>query len=371
VPSIPSHIPEIGSTSQPLRPNPSFKPQASSSLTPQDYYVFSRIDGATSVRDLILMVGLGVDETIAIVCKLRELGAVLLPGESAVPTPSSLVQAAHSEAAVALTSPEVTGAWALRDRPAEKDEATPDPMFTTEERAALDEENGLADHERRRILEMRRLMGRRDHFEILGVLASASKREVKRAYFALSKEFHPDRYFGVETGSFGPLLAEIFERVNLAYSVLSSPRQRAAYEASLRGEANAQTPEEHAEELFRQGGELEARGELDEALKHFEASIRVRPSLASIRRAAACALSARRIDLAESFALRAVSARREDPSLQRLLAAVYREKGDLQGAEQILARALEVKGASDVLAKELAADLASVRAARAKSRDRA
>jgi curved DNA-binding protein CbpA len=365
VSSIPSQIPEIGSTSQPLRPNPSFDPRASSSLTTRDYYVFSRLDGTTSIRDLILMVGLGADETIAIVRKLRELGAVLLPGEAAAPTPSSLAATADRDAVPSLASPEVTGAWAVRAPSSEPDEVTPDPALTAEERRALDEQGGLAAENRQRIIEMRRVVARRDYFEILGVAAGASRRDVKRAYFELSKEFHPDRYYGVDTGSFGPWLAEIFERINHAYSVLSSPRQRETYEASLRGEARAQTREEHAEELFRQGCEREATGELGEALKLFEASIRVRPKLASMRRAAACALRAGRLDLAEPLAVRAASARREDPSLQRLLAAVYRAKGEFERAEHILARALEAKGMSDVLAKELAADLESVRAVRA------
>lgn len=39
---------------------------------------------------------------------------------------------------------------------------------------------------------------------------SASQREIKRAYFGLSRLYHPDRYYGRALGSFGPILERIF-----------------------------------------------------------------------------------------------------------------------------------------------------------------
>ncbi len=372
MPSIPPTIPEIGSTHRPLRANPSFDPRSSSSLTTKDYYVFSRIDGATSLRDLVLMVGFAPDETIAIVRKLRQVGALL--GDGGAPPPRAVTPSAVADGVPEVASPEVTGAWTLRDRGSSSAPPEPsgdDASLTDEERRALREPAEISAQDRRRIIEMRRVIARGDYFEILGVGEGAGKREIKRAYFSLSKEFHPDRFYGVDMGSFGPWLSEIFEGVSGAYAVLSSPKKRAAYEANLRGEAKEQTPEEHAEELFRRGCELEARGELGEALKLFHASIRVRPALATLRRAAACGLRAERLDVAERYAERAAELRPEDASLQRLLAAVCRATGKLARAEQILVRALEFKGASDVLASELAADLERVRRQRAQTGDSA
>ena len=72
----------------------------------------------------------------------------------------------------------------------------------------------------------------------------------------MSKAFHPDRFYQKNLGSFRPWLTEIFETMSRAFAVLSDERQKSAYLASLRGEApqprksRAQTPQEHAAELF-------------------------------------------------------------------------------------------------------------------------
>ena len=39
-------------------------------------------------------------------------------------------------------------------------------------------------------------MRKLDYFEILGLPTTATREDVKRAYFALAKEYHPDKHFG-------------------------------------------------------------------------------------------------------------------------------------------------------------------------------
>jgi curved DNA-binding protein CbpA len=56
---------------------------------------------------------------------------------------------------------------------------------------------------------------------------NADMKTVKRAYFELSKEYHPDRYFRRNIGPFAPRLARIFKRVVEAYELLSDPATRA------------------------------------------------------------------------------------------------------------------------------------------------
>ncbi|MCA9676320.1 MAG: hypothetical protein KC464_14880, partial [Myxococcales bacterium] len=79
--SVPSELPDIGSTSQRLRQNPRFDP-VSAGVGPEDYFVWTRFDGATTLKDLILMTGLDTSRAVDIVRRLRGLGAVLLPGEA-------------------------------------------------------------------------------------------------------------------------------------------------------------------------------------------------------------------------------------------------------------------------------------------------
>ena len=70
----------------------------------------------------------------------------------------------------------------------------------------------------------------RPYHALLGVAPDADAREIKRAYFKLSKDFHPDRYFGRETGHFAPRLDRIFKRLALAYELLQDPASRAEVE---------------------------------------------------------------------------------------------------------------------------------------------
>ena len=71
------------------------------------------------------------------------------------------------------------------------------------------------------------------YHEILGVARDADERDIKRAYFELSKLFHPDRYFGREIGGFEARLDRIFKKVALAYELLMDPTTRAEVERSL------------------------------------------------------------------------------------------------------------------------------------------
>lgn len=65
--------------------------------------------------------------------------------------------------------------------------------------------------------------GKRDFYEVLGVSRSADKGSIKKAYFKLAKECHPDIRPGDEKA------AEKFKEVTEAYEVLSDDKQRELY----------------------------------------------------------------------------------------------------------------------------------------------
>lgn len=73
----------------------------------------------------------------------------------------------------------------------------------------------------------------RPYHQILGVPRTADVKAVKRAYFELSKEFHPDRYFRRKIGAFAARLEHVFGRIAEAYELLSDPATRAEVERSL------------------------------------------------------------------------------------------------------------------------------------------
>lgn len=65
-----------------------------------------------------------------------------------------------------------------------------------------------------------------DYYAILGVLRDSSPEEIRRAYYAAARRLHPDR--NKLTGE-----TEIFLEVQQAYEVLSNPKRRALYDATL------------------------------------------------------------------------------------------------------------------------------------------
>jgi molecular chaperone DnaJ len=68
------------------------------------------------------------------------------------------------------------------------------------------------------------LNGKRDYYEILGVVRTASDQEIKSSYRKLALQFHPDRNPGNKEAE------EKFKEAAEAYSVLSDGQKRANYD---------------------------------------------------------------------------------------------------------------------------------------------
>ena len=113
-------------------------------------------------------------------------------------------------------------------------------------RAGIDPDVDLPLELQHRILDFEAQLDRPYH-QLLGVPRDADDRTIKRAYFKLSKDFHPDRYFRREIGSFTERLDRIFKRVALAYELLMDPTTRAELERSLGAEPIGPEPEPEPE----------------------------------------------------------------------------------------------------------------------------
>ena len=89
------------------------------------------------------------------------------------------------------------------------------------------------------------------HYELLGVSREASSQEIQRAYFDRSRSFHPDLRHRQDLAGCGKELLTVFERVKVAYEVLTDPRKRAEYDASANAPADlpesASDPQARAE----------------------------------------------------------------------------------------------------------------------------
>ncbi len=73
-------------------------------------------------------------------------------------------------------------------------------------------------------------MGNQNHYAVLGISPEATQDEIKRAYFALARQYHPDV-------NPSPNATETFLRIQEAYAVLSDPQKRLLYDQHLAEQA--------------------------------------------------------------------------------------------------------------------------------------
>jgi curved DNA-binding protein CbpA len=68
-----------------------------------------------------------------------------------------------------------------------------------------------------------------DHFTLLGLKPDAGGAEAKKAYYDLTRRYHPDRFFGKDLGSFKDRIYRVFKQITVAQQVLSDPERRGRY----------------------------------------------------------------------------------------------------------------------------------------------
>lgn len=115
-------------------------------------------------------------------------------------------------------------------------------------RRGLDESQ-LGKRLAKRVRTMFRLLDEVDYYQILGVDADADAEHLKRAYFDLSLEFHPDRFFLLRSGDLKEKIYAIYRRISEAYAVLSDERRRDAYDAGRVARHEKRAAPEVREEL--------------------------------------------------------------------------------------------------------------------------
>jgi hypothetical protein len=199
-------------------------PALRSILGDREGFVLSRVDGHTSLQEIVLLVPFDEPTTMVILRKLWELGAIEVPGVARVILPPAYD---GTSSANEFEKVPVSG---LRRRPPEVEALAPPITMPIQEKGA---DEGMSDATKKRIDEVFAALDTRNAFEMLEIERTADDRTVKRAYFKLSKEFHPDRYFGRDIGEYRERLSKIFQALKASFEVLSDKRRREAYEQSM------------------------------------------------------------------------------------------------------------------------------------------
>ena len=216
------------------------------SAAPAETFVLACVDGLSSQVDIALTTGLGDEELAAIVHSLmtRGLVAFAAPHSSrqAVPTMRS-------------------GAYSLLGGPEQ----------------SLD----LSAAQQQQLRDLDRRLGSLDHYELLGVGASADAKAIRAAYYDLVRTFHPDRFFGKQLGSFESKLLRVFAKITEAYNVLHRDDTRSEYDRYLAARRRTLDFESRLQDPDRQSQEIET------ALRQIEraaAADSVVPSSGTVRR---------------------------------------------------------------------------------------
>ncbi len=446
--AIPDVIPGLGPTSVIPKTVEGFDFQ-SADFSTKDYFLFSRVDGVTTLREILLATGLDLDVGVQIVAKLVATSAITLPGilpeeaqkirkmgasqpdfidaeDNEVPSETlekklsdrartNPVLAASTFLSKATTSqPKERKNKEAQDlHPEGENETSPrvatDPWLSTEEtgkrrssaralsttdgwntptrnrdnrvtdakhqwldiddwseaeKNLLVEDNGLSLKQRKRILHQWRQVEVGDPYEILDVDNDVDKKQLKRAYFAKSKEFHPDKFFNIEVGCFVDILSKIFEATTTAYEFLSGSESQGQGESRNDGSSagtSGQTRQEHARELYERGVACEMEGDSKGAVRWFQAALHSYPKPLYYRRAINCLITEASFDKALVLANQVVTMRPADPSYLRILAEVYAATGRFGEAEAVLVEALRIPADTQGLTVELQKDLEEVR----------
>jgi DNA-binding response OmpR family regulator len=215
-----------------------------------------------------------------------------------------------------------------------------------------------------------------DHFWALGVDRSASAAEINRAYQALARSFHADRYrlAPVEDRR---MAQEMFQRLSEARAVLQDPARRRAYVAALDGDGGAEPPADAptgtvsrvtpapenaqgvAAGLYQAGlDHLRARRHHD-AVEALRQAARLVPNQADYRAALGWALfrqapaDARAARAAIAELRRATQIDERHRAAAQHLAEIYAQSGRTDAAIAELERLLALDPAATQLAEEL------------------
>lgn len=147
-------------------------------------------------------------------------------------------------------------------------------QFTFDKRALL-KRCDLSIARRKEVIFLSTLLGKLDHFEFFEVEPTDDRKQIKRAFFAFSKRFHPDTFFNANLGAFEAQIEQLFRYASDVYELLNKNkvfretyvRAMKARDAAYRAELEREREEKREVSMRRKRLQAEDRkAELTERL---------------------------------------------------------------------------------------------------------
>jgi curved DNA-binding protein CbpA len=219
-------------------------------LSPQDKKILSLVDGKKTIKEIIDSSWMGSFEALRILYVLWSIGII----EEAAP---------RKEAGKAAKPRGKTGEVELDEilRPLPEEEET-----------NIEKINSLYSR-----------LGKLRLHDLLGVDEKAKSELIKKHYYRLAKEYHPDRHLASTDPDTKMKLTKIFDELTKAYNTLTDDKLRAKYYQSISPlkKEPARTAGDNAEDLFKQGIKEFKKGNFQGAIHNFTGAIKLKPGSAT------------------------------------------------------------------------------------------
>lgn len=200
-------------------------------LDPLDKKLLSFVNGKNSVRDIISLSGFAAERVMSVICALLSTRIIDIKGDETAPQ---------------FTAADIISGHEIRV-----------------EKEFLEKLNELYGNYQK--------LG---YYGILGVTSFASSEEIKRRYYEVAKEFHPDKHFLVKSNEIKEKLNAIFSFATSAYSTLTDPNKRVEYDMGLSDDKPSIVGnKEMAKIKFAEGRNEFRKGSYQEASRLFGQSV--------------------------------------------------------------------------------------------------
>jgi CheY-like chemotaxis protein len=242
-------------------------------LAPEEMALLESIDGTCTVKELRRRSAMAEGDLLRFLYAMRAAQVVTFRAEA---------DADANERTIDTSSPPtLPGQMAYRDPPPptrKRRGMIPDVPTGEVQSLGNPEEVEI----RSRLVAQLKAMRKMDHFAVLGLGRDATKDQVKRAYFALAKSYHPDKNFQAQSPEVRKLAGEILQVVGRAHDTLVDDEGRERYLRELaQGVKQSLTDEVSrilaAEGRFERGEELLRGRQFAEAHRAFAEAVGIYP----------------------------------------------------------------------------------------------